>query len=161
MAEKVANVYLFEVDMDVYLNLSSFCPSSGGLVFLDYNQGVHIVDFLTPDCGIFDPFYISRNNSYTVGTICSSLEHGNYLFLNVIKPRYIPLVTPFFARKKDIHGRAIHDLCHKTTTPIIYVIDIVLLALSTFSLTTYHDVSRKNIKYIRSIQPTNPLNKRP
>jgi len=48
MAETVADVCLFEVDMDVYLNLSSFCPSSGRLVFLDFEQDVHIVDFLTP-----------------------------------------------------------------------------------------------------------------
>ena len=48
MAEKVANVYLFEVDMDLYLNISSFCPSSGRLVCLDFKQDVHIVDFLTP-----------------------------------------------------------------------------------------------------------------
>lgn len=48
LAGTVRDILLFAVDVDMWGNISSFCPSSGRLVCLDHKQDVYVVDFLTP-----------------------------------------------------------------------------------------------------------------
>ena len=96
LAGTVRDILLFAVDVDMWGNISSFCPSSGRLVCLDHKQDVYVVDFLTPrprqNHSSQTSLWYTPEILYS--DICSLLQYLWRLFLNI----------PLTALKRNRYG---------------------------------------------------------